>query len=128
MSTRAIWVAAACLGLFGVALGAFGAHALKHVLIANGRTDTFELAVRYLIYHALALFVIGLLQGRFEGAGIRIAGVLQLAGVLLFSSSLLMLALFEWRGIALVTPVGGLLMLAGWAMLIYVIATHRNKA
>lgn len=128
MSTRAIWVAAACLGLFGVALGAFGAHALKDVLLANGRTDTFELAMRYLLYHALALFVIGLLHDRFEGAGIRIAGVLLLAGVLVFSSSLMVLALFEWRSIALVTPVGGLLMLAGWAMLIYVIATGRNKA
>ncbi len=128
MTARTLWLAAACLGFLGVALGAFGAHALKERLIAAGRTETFELAVRYLTYHALALFAIGFLADRWPGAAVPVAGLLQLAGVLLFSSSLLLLALFEWRGLALVTPIGGVLMLAGWALLIYTVASGKQKS
>jgi uncharacterized membrane protein YgdD (TMEM256/DUF423 family) len=115
------------LGFAGVALGAFGAHALKATLVANGRADTFELAVRYLHYHAMALFVIGFLYPHRDGAAIRWVGVLQLTGVLLFSGSLLVLALANWRPIAMVTPLGGILMLAGWGLLIYTLAYGRKQ-
>jgi uncharacterized membrane protein YgdD (TMEM256/DUF423 family) len=126
MTTRTLWLAAACLGFSSVALGAFGAHALKPMLTAHGRVDTFELAVRYLFYHTFALFIIGYLQGKYEGAVIRWAGWLQLIGVLAFSVSLLLLAVLEWRGMAFITPLGGVLMLAGWGLLIYVIATGKK--
>lgn len=125
MNARTIWTAAATLGLLGVALGAFGAHALKAQLTASGRVETYELAVRYVLYHALALFAVGFLHERFPGAGIGRAALLQSAGVALFSGSLLVLALTGWVGAALVTPLGGVLMLAGWAWLLYCIAWRR---
>lgn len=126
MTTRVTWIAAACLGLSGVALGAFGAHALKPMLTANGRVETYELAVRYIMFHALALFAIGFLHEKFPGARIRLAGLLQLSGVLVFSGSLLLLALLNWRSMAFFTPFGGVLMLSGWGLLVYVIATTRK--
>jgi len=125
MNARSLWIAAACLGCLGVALGAFGAHALKPHLTANGRVETYELAVRYLQFHALALFAVGYLHERFLHAGIKLAGLLLLAGVTLFSGSLLVLALAGTRLAALVTPVGGVLMLAGWGVLIFVLARHK---
>jgi uncharacterized membrane protein YgdD (TMEM256/DUF423 family) len=64
MNIKQTLIAGAVLGLLGVGLGAFGAHALKPTLEANGRLDTFELAVRYQFFHALALLFLGLWMGR----------------------------------------------------------------
>jgi uncharacterized membrane protein YgdD (TMEM256/DUF423 family) len=125
MNARLIWIMAATLGFLGVALGAFGAHALKAHLTAAGRVETYELAVRYLFYHALALFATGFLSERFPHAHVGRAALLLAGGVVLFSGSLLILSLAGWTGVALVTPLGGVLMLAGWAWLIYSLATRR---
>ncbi len=97
----------------GVALGAFGAHAFKSMLAASDRTDTFELAIRYLMFHSLALILFGLLMEKIPG--LRTAAVLLMAGIVFFSGSLLVLALADQPGWGAVAPIGGMALIAGWA-------------
>lgn len=122
MNQKITLLTGAILGMLGVALGAFGAHALKNLLSQNGRTETFELAVRYQFYHALAVLLIGVMMERFSGP-IQWAPILLLLGVVFFSGSLYAYSLTNIKGFAMVTPIGGLFLLAGWAMLIYSIVT-----
>ena len=102
-----------------VGLGAFGAHALKPVLKPE-ELSTYETAVRYQIYHALALIAAGL-GGRFwapETPGnFVLAGWCFAIGTILFSGSLYTLALSGALWLAYLTPVGGILFLAGWIFL-----------
>ncbi|HEV8514739.1 MAG TPA: DUF423 domain-containing protein [Cyclobacteriaceae bacterium] len=112
------------LGLFGVALGAFGAHALKGILLQNGRVETYDLAVRYQFYHALALLIIGLLMEKL-GATIKWASLLIFVGVVIFSGSLYLFALTNTTTFAIITPLGGVLMLLGWGSLCYSIVTKK---
>lgn len=105
-----------------VALGAFGAHALKDLLLENGRESTYELAVRYQFYHALALLIMGTLMGSLDAKHIVRAGLLMTAGMIVFSGSLYILSLsgIAWWGA--VTPFGGALLIAGWIIFIMAIA------
>jgi uncharacterized membrane protein YgdD (TMEM256/DUF423 family) len=112
----------AVLGGLGVMIGAFGAHALRPMLEAANRLDTFETAVKYQFYHALALLAIGLLLQRSNQAMFAYAGNLTLAGVLIFSGSLYILCLTGIRWLGAITPIGGLLMIAGWILMIIGIA------
>jgi uncharacterized membrane protein YgdD (TMEM256/DUF423 family) len=126
-STKTILAVAATTGGLAVALGAFGAHALKNTLLASGSLDTYEVAVRYQFYHALALLAIGILQDqRPESRGLGWAGIFMTTGVLLFSGSLYVLALTSVRGVGVVTPVGGLFLLAGWIFLFREAVAQRN--
>ena len=95
-----------------VALGAFGAHALKATLQSSGMLDAWNKAVLYHLVHAVALVAIAL-----HGAGNRAAYLLLAAGILLFSGSLYTMALTNVRWLGAVTPLGGLCFLAGWAWL-----------
>ena len=112
-------MAGAVLGLLGVALGAFGAHALKPFLLESGRLDTFETAVKYQFYHALALMIISVLMLVKNHRILKIAASLMLAGVTIFSGSLYILCLTNVGAWGAVTPIGGVLMIAGWGSLIY---------
>ena len=119
MSQRQTLLCGAILGLLGVALGAFGAHALKDILIQYGRLETYELAVRYQFYHALALLVIGLLMEKFESTMFRWAALLIFVGVVFFSGSLYLFAFTNITTFAMITPLGGIMMLLGWGSLTY---------
>jgi uncharacterized membrane protein YgdD (TMEM256/DUF423 family) len=103
------------LGGLGVALGAFGAHGLKNRLRPE-RLETFETAVRYQLYHALALLATGFTA---DSGGIfaALAGWLFLAGILLFSGSLYLLVLTNRRWLGAITPLGGVAFVAGWLCL-----------
>jgi uncharacterized membrane protein YgdD (TMEM256/DUF423 family) len=107
-------VAGAVLAALGVAAGAFGAHALRARL---GPSDlvTFETAVRYQMYHALALLLTGLLIDR--GVSVGASGWLFLAGIVLFSGSLYLLTLGGLRWMGAVTPLGGIAFILGWLLL-----------
>lgn len=118
----------ALLGLTAVALGAFGAHALRDVLAASGRTETFELAVRYQFYHALALLMNGLFQRQITTPQTRSwSAFFFVGGVLLFSGSLYLLALTDIRAMAWLTPVGGVALLTGWVFFIRDIIRLRHN-
>ena len=112
MPTLFLRIAAACCFL-AVALGAFGAHALRSTLEANGLADVWNKAVLYHFIHAIALLVLG-----FFGTNQRGAWWLFFSGILLFSGSLYMMALTNARWLGAITPFGGLCFLAGWAWLI----------
>jgi uncharacterized membrane protein YgdD (TMEM256/DUF423 family) len=105
-----------------VMIGAFGAHALRASLAATGRADTFETAVRYQFYHALALVMLGLFLYRTDSAIaadtrlFHYAGYCFMGGVLVFSGSLYLLCLTNVGKWGAVTPIGGLFLIAGWAL------------
>jgi len=105
---------AAATGFLAVALGAFGAHGLKEVLAQNGTTAIWEKAVFYHFIHAVMLFVIA---GRKPFAAV--AWWSFLAGLLIFSGSLYLLAVTNMKWLGAVTPVGGVSFLAGWASLLW---------
>ena len=100
----------------GVALGAFGAHALRGRL-APDMLQVFETGVRYHFYHALGLFVVGWLAEAHPSQWITGAGVAFVIGVFVFSGSLYILALSGVRWWGAVTPLGGLAFLVGWLLL-----------
>ncbi|MBL7845222.1 MAG: DUF423 domain-containing protein [Cyclobacteriaceae bacterium] len=118
MNSRKTFLIGATFGLLGVALGAFGAHALKPMLVETGRVDTFELAVRYQFYHALAILLTGVLQHLFRASLFAYASWLFLAGVVLFSGSLYLLCFSQVTTFAMITPVGGVAWIAGWLCLL----------
>ena len=102
--------------LIGVAAGAFGAHALK-ARLAPELLIAFETGVRYQLVHSLALLAVAWAVVRWPGRATMFAGVLFLAGIVLFSGSLYALALTGSRALGIVTPFGGAAFIAGWACL-----------
>lgn len=106
----------ALLGGSGVMLGAFGAHALKAML--GEHADTWDTAVAYQMFHALAIVLVALLERALPDTALpAYAGWFFLAGVVLFSGSLYVLALGGPRWFGPVTPIGGIAFIAGWSCL-----------
>lgn len=105
------------MGGLAVAIGAFGAHALKPFLLASERVDTFELAVRYQFYHALALLATGLAMDQTESKLLKYGALFFLLGILFFSGSLYALCFTGLKAMGAVTPFGGLFFIAGWIFL-----------
>jgi uncharacterized membrane protein YgdD (TMEM256/DUF423 family) len=105
---------AGALGFLGVALGAFGAHGLRERL-APGMLDVYKTGVLYHLLHAVALLAVAL--GAERLARPRAIATLWLAGVVIFSGSLYALALTGVGTLGAITPVGGLLLMAGWVTL-----------
>jgi uncharacterized membrane protein YgdD (TMEM256/DUF423 family) len=103
---------AAALCFLAVALGAFGAHALKPTLESHGLTDAWNKAVLYHFLHAIVLLLLAIL-----GAGPRGVWWLLFGGIIFFSGSLYLMGLTNVRWLGAVTPIGGLLFLAGWLWL-----------
>lgn len=120
---RALLVLGALSAFSAVGLGAFGAHALSSRLTSE-RTARFETGVRYQLVHALGLFVVVFLRTIGPDAVAEsVAGVLFVAGIVLFSGSLYVLALTGIRRWGIVTPFGGLCFLLGWLALAWAAAT-----
>lgn len=113
---------AAILGALSVALGAFGAHALKQFVDAAA-VATFDTGVRYQFYHTIALLAIGILYRRMPGKLMEWAGILFISGIVLFSGSLYLLTYLKatdtvgLKGVGAITPLGGLCFIAGWICL-----------
>lgn len=116
MTARAALVLAALLLFVAVALGAFGAHALKARLPAD-LLAIFETGARYHMVHAIGIALAAWAASRFPGAAATWAGWLFLAGTVLFSGSLYALALSGVRALGAVTPLGGVAFIAGWIAL-----------
>src|SRR5712691_2478394 len=111
------------MALAAVALGAFGAHALKGRLSAE-MLAVWHTGVEYHIYHALGLLAVGLVATQLpESALLKWSGWLMLAGILLFSGSLYAFTLSGGRWLGAITPVGGMAFLAAWAL--FVVAVLR---
>ena len=117
-----VLMTAAALGGLSVMIGAFGAHALQTTLEAQGRIETFETAVKYQFYHTLAIFLIGLLMFRLQDRLLDYAAYSMMGGILVFSGSLYILCLSGVRWLGAITPIGGLLFIVGWVLLLLSVA------
>ncbi|WP_373521200.1 DUF423 domain-containing protein [Aquiflexum sp.] len=117
---------AGILGGLAVSIGAFGAHGLEAILVSNGRTETFETAVKYHFYHALAILAVGVWQ-RFEPTTKRLNSAVWmfLVGILIFSGSLYVLSLTGISWLGAITPIGGIAFILGWVL---VVVSAKNKS
>ena len=106
----------ALIGGLAVAFGAFGAHALKATLSPEDLA-TFEIGVRYQMYHALALIAVAWGMTQWESPLLPIAGWAFVVGITVFSGSLYLLVLTGPRWLGAITPVGGVALLVGWALM-----------
>src|SRR5882724_8351036 len=112
---RTFLLLGAVLGFLGVALGAFGAHALRSRLSPE-MLAVFETGVRYQMYHAFAVLIVAAAIGHIGPARLLVmSGWFFFGGVLLFSGSLYALALTSMGTLGAITPLGGVLFLIGWA-------------
>ena len=117
----------AFLGMIAIVLGAFGAHALKKVLTFE-QLNTFEIGVKYQMYHALFLLLVGNIQMINEKAK-KIIFYLISIGVFCFSGSIYFLAtktltFIDFNAFGVVTPIGGLFLISGWLYLIWSFFNH----
>jgi uncharacterized membrane protein YgdD (TMEM256/DUF423 family) len=104
---------AAILGMLAVILGAFGAHALKEILIQNGTNETYKTAVFYHLTHTLAILFLASQSIKSKPIILQ----LWVLGIILFSGSLYIISVFQLKFIGIITPIGGALLIAGWLML-----------
>lgn len=113
MHARTAFRISAALGFLAVALGAFGAHGLESLLVANDRLDTWETAV---LYHAIHAVMMCLVAGREPLS--RGPWFCFLAGVVIFPGTLYLLSVTNVRWLGAITPLGGVAFLAGWLWLV----------
>lgn len=118
----------AVYGMLSVILGAFGAHALKKILSVE-RLESFETGVRYQMYAAFFLLIAGYIL-KFDTSSQKWISILMIAGTMLFSFSIYGLSLQDYFGINLkflgpITPLGGLLMILSWGLLIFYFLKNR---
>lgn len=118
---RTIFITATILGMLAIVLGAFAAHGLK-TLITPESQQTFETGVRYQMYHAFFLFVLGMLKSMSKKLK-RAIFYLIIVGLVFFSGSIYGLATntltsFDFKSIGFITPVGGLLLIIAWFLLL----------
>lgn len=114
------------MGGLAVALGAFGAHALKNILLQNNRTETYELAVKYQFYHALAILILATLADKVHLGLASWARLCFILGTLIFCGSLYILSLSGVTIWGAVTPIGGILFITGW-IVFAVSAVKKNQ-
>ena len=107
---------ASIAGFLGVAGGAFGAHALK-TRISEQMLTNFETGTRYLLVHAVALLVVGVLAGRENVGDLSSVGWCFTVGMLIFTGTLWIMALTGHRWLGAVTPIGGTALIIGWLAL-----------
>lgn len=121
-------ISGAVHGFIAVALGAFGAHALENVLDEYS-TDIWNTAIQYQMLHAVALIAVGILMSRSlfgEVKKLKQAMICFNLGVVFFSGSLFILALSGIKVLGAITPIGGVLFLAGWILVIISTMNHRE--
>jgi len=121
-------ISGAIHGFLVVALGAFGAHALDAVLDDYGK-GIWETAVQYQMFHAIALLAIGIIMSpKLFGSikQLKVAAVCMNLGIIFFSGSLYILAISGIKILGAITPIGGVLFLAGWILLLVSTLKHKN--
>lgn len=122
---KTFFILGAALAGLSVALGAFGAHGLRNAITPDLLAN-YETGARYQMYHALALLALAWAIARWPGGTLfPLSGWLFVAGVVLFSGSLYLMAFTGWRWLGAITPLGGVAFIGGWALIIYQVWTSR---
>ena len=114
--SRLFLTSGAVSALLAVALGAFGSHALENRLSAD-LLAIYEIGNRYHFYHSFALLAVGVLALHADGRRLTASGWCFLVGLSVFSGSLYALAISGMRILGAITPIGGVLLIIGWALL-----------
>ena len=116
---RLVIVCGALLMVLAIVFGAFGAHALTDILERNNKLKAFTTASQYHFYHAFALLLLGVLMQLFATLKYKkLIFILMLLGTLFFCGSLYVLAIFNIMWLGAVTPIGGVLLILSWGMLV----------
>lgn len=126
---KSIVISGIVMLVIAIVLGAFGAHALKEHLTLE-KLNTFEVGVRYQVYHGLAFLILGLSADKVQFS-LKLPIRLIFTGVILFSGSIYFLAIQEMLGVSMkflgpITPLGGLFMIMGW--ILFLVKIMRSKA
>lgn len=112
----------AIMACLGVALGAFGAHALKDKFTTPRFAAIWETAVQYQMYHAIGLLILGILSSDIllgTSSMLSWAGYLMFAGIIFFSGSLYILAVTGVKKLGAITPIGGVLFIVAWVLVAF---------
>ena len=101
-----------------ILFGAFGSHALKEKLTPE-QLEIYDIATRYLMFHALGIFAIGILGYQVPSEVLTCALLIMVFGILIFSGSLYLISLAGYKKLGMVTPIGGLALIISWLMVAY---------
>jgi uncharacterized membrane protein YgdD (TMEM256/DUF423 family) len=106
-----MWILKTGIFLCGlsVIIGSFGAHSLENII--GDKIETFKTAVQYQIFHAIGLILVGLIAKTFR--------LEFLSGIILFSGSLYLISVYKYSFLGIITPIGGLCFIIGWAILLF---------
>ena len=111
-------VLASLFAALAILFGAFGSHALKERLSAQS-LEVYDIATRYLMFHALGIFLIALLGFQLPKELFEIPVTIMIVGTFIFSGSLYLIAILDFKKLGMVTPIGGLLLIVSWLLLAY---------
>ena len=111
-------IIASLFAALAISFGAFGSHALKERLSAQS-LEVYDIATRYLMFHALGIFLIALLAFQLPKESLEVPVLMMIGGIFIFSGSLYLLAMLDYKKLGMVTPIGGLLLIVSWLLLAY---------
>tara|TARA_B100000575_G_scaffold186544_1_gene150241 strand:+ start:41 stop:409 length:369 start_codon:yes stop_codon:yes gene_type:complete len=111
-------VIASLFAALAILFGAFGSHALKERLSVQS-LEVYDIATRYLMFHALGIFLIALLGFQLPKESLEMPIIMMIGGTSIFSGSLYLIAMLNYKKLGMVTPFGGLLLIASWLLLAY---------
>ena len=111
-------IIASLFAALAILFGAFGSHALKERLSAQS-LEVYDIATRYLMFHALGVFLIALLGFQLPKESLEMPVIMMIVGTSIFSGSLYLIAMLDFKKLGMVTPIGGLLLIVSWLLLAY---------
>ena len=111
-------IIASLFAALAILFGAFGSHALKERLSAQS-LEVYDIATRYLMFHALSIFLIALLGFQLPKESLETPVTIMIVGTSIFSGSLYLIAMLDFKKLGMVTPIGGLLLIVSWLLLAY---------
>ena len=111
-------IIASLFAALAILFGAFGSHALNERLSAQS-LEVYDIATRYLMFHALGIFLIALLGFQLPKESLEIPVIMMIVGTSIFSGSLYLIAMLDFKKLGMVTPIGGLLLIVSWLLLAY---------
>ena len=111
-------IIASLFAALAILFGAFGSHALKERLSAQS-LEVYDIATRYLMFHALGIFLIALLGFQLPKELLKAPVTIMIVGTSIFSGSLYLIAMLDLKKLGMVTPIGGLLLIVSWLSLAY---------